>query len=256
VIPESSIRPPALLLDFDGTICPVDITARMAQALSRLGWPDELTAMRANGAGSRQVLERLIAYLPQDLPTLRAFALAHELDPAARELTEAAAAEGWPVEVVSDGLGFYVPAMLAKGGILAVIRCADVVDDDHHLRLVLPWTSRQRGAYVAAGTSKVDSVADLHARGYRVVLVGDGRSDQAAAEVADVVYATRMLAEHCAMFGIPFRPWRVLADVLSDLRGRGELQLAGCLEEPYDDEPGITEDATLPHRLGRCGRVP
>jgi 2-hydroxy-3-keto-5-methylthiopentenyl-1-phosphate phosphatase len=223
--------PTALLLDFDGTLCPVDITAEMSRALGRPGWQEELLAMRASGAGSRRAQERLLLYLPKDLDTLLEFALAHELDAAARPLTEAAGAAGWIVEITSDGFGFYVRRMLARAGIRAAVRCADLAPDGDDLRLVAPWASRGGDRCPDCTTCKLDAVADLHDAGRRVILVGDGRSDRIAAEDADVVYATNMLAEHCATAGIPFRPWHCLADVLADLRQRSELP-----PEATDDE--------------------
>lgn len=215
--------PPAILLDFDGTLCPVDVSAEIFGALGRDGWREELMALRATGAGSRRVNERLLPYLPQDLDRLLEFALAHELDPTARALMEAAGSAGWIVEVASDGFGFYIPRMLARAGIQAVVRCAHLAPDGPRLRLVAPWASRGGDRCPNCTTCKLDAVADLHAAGRRVILVGDGRSDRIAAEDADVVYATGLLAEHCAKAGSPFRPWHRLADVLADLRLRGEL---------------------------------
>ena len=238
--------PTALLLDFDGTLCPVDITAEMSRALGRPGWREELLALRAAGTGSRRAQERLLPYLPQDLDTLLEFALAHALDPAARPLIEAAESAGWTVEVASDGFGFYIPRMLARAGIRAAVRCADLVTEGDHLRPVTPWASRGGDRCPDCTTCKLDAVADLHTAGRRVILVGDGRSDRIAAEDADLVYATDLLAEHCAAAGILFRPWHRLADVLADLRRRGELPAAAGLPTPT----GLPTPAGLPTPVG------
>jgi 2-hydroxy-3-keto-5-methylthiopentenyl-1-phosphate phosphatase len=239
--------PTALLLDFDGTLCPVDITAEMGPALGRDGWREELMALRATGVGSRRAQERVLSYLPQDLHTLLEFALAHELDPAARPLIEAASATGWIVLVASDGLGFYVGRMLARAGIQAAARCADLATDGERLRLVAPWASRGGDRCPDCTTCKLDAVADLHTAGRRVILVGDGRSDRIAAEDADFVYARDLLADHCATASLPFRQWHRLADVLADLRRRGELP-----QDATDDDgaPGFGRRGELPpHRL-------
>lgn len=257
-------RPTALVLDFDGTLCPVDITAELHRALARPGWRQELLALRSEAAGSRLAQERLLPYLPQDLDPLLEFALGHDLDPAVRPLVEAAKRVGWEVEVISDGYGFYVPAMLARGGIRTHIRCADVVLREGLLRLVAPWASRGGTRCPSCTTCKLDAVADHHAAGRRVVLVGDGRSDRIAAGDADVVYATESLAEHCTAVGIPFRAWHHLADVLADLRGRGELPDGPPAPRPpgerrrsdlavIPDPPILPDRSGSPHLTGRHG---
>lgn len=245
----------AILLDFDGTLCPVDVTAEMSGALGRDGWREELMALRATGAGSRRVQEGLLPYLPQDLDTLLEFALAHELDPAARALTEAARSAGWIVEVASDGFGFYIPRMLARAGIQAAVRCADLAPDGECLRLVAPWASRGGERCPDCTTCKVDAVADLHAAGRRVILVGDGRSDRIAADDADVVYATGLLAEHCAKVGISFRPWHRLADVLADLRRRGDLPPDATAAGEVAAPAGTTEQSPPRRQRGADRRL-
>lgn len=215
-------RPTALLVDFDGTIATVDVTVEVVHAFVPLGQDGEWPAA-VRGRGSRAVQEQIVRRLPQDRERLLAFALRHEVDPGAAPLVEAAQSAGWQVEVVSDGLGYYVPAMLERAGITAPARCADLVDRDGELELVTPWRSRQVTRCTGCATCKVDAVEEHHAAGRRVVLVGDGRSDRVAAEDADVVYATGLLAEHCAERGIAFRAWTRLRDVLDDLVARGEF---------------------------------
>lgn len=228
----------ALLLDFDGTLCPVDVTAEILPALGRPGWREALRAARDDRSGSRALQEAMIPFLPADRAQLMAFALSHDLDPAARPLVDAATAGGWTVEVVSDGLGFYIPTMLERAGIRVAIRAADLRHDGESLGLVAPWAGRRSGVCPGCTTCKVEAIADHHAAGRRVVLVGDGRSDQLAARFADVTYATGPLAEHCSREGIPFRAWRRLGEVQADLVRRGELDDDRALGRAPGPRPG------------------
>lgn len=53
------------------------------------------------------------------------------------------------------------------------------------------------------GISKAAVVAYLQQRGYRVVYCGDGMPDVAAAAIADVVFARKMLLLQCRQLNIP-----------------------------------------------------
>ena len=68
------------------------------------------------------------------------------------------------------------------------------------------------------GNSKGLVVSRFRRQGYRVLYVGDGRSDFEAAVEADQVFAHSILAEECQRQGIPFRPFRDFGDVLSVLQ--------------------------------------
>ena len=217
-------RPVALLLDFDGTIAPTDLTEGTFEALGTGSWRREWRDLADRGLGSRGVLGGVIRFLPQDRDVLLAFALAVELDPAAAPLIRAATRAGWAVEVLSDGLGLYVPPMLKRAALDVPIRCADLVATDGRLEMVTPWACRaSTGGGHGCATCKVNAVQDHRAAGRTVVMVGDGRSDRRAAAVADIVYATGFLAEHCDSLGIAHRTWTQLADVLDDLVDRGAL---------------------------------
>ncbi|HEX8939900.1 MAG TPA: haloacid dehalogenase-like hydrolase [Candidatus Limnocylindrales bacterium] len=218
--------PTALLLDFDGTLAPVDITARLHHDLGRPGWQAALELGVNQGEGSLALQRRLLAFLPQDIEGLLAWALRHDLDPAGRPLIDAARRAGWAVEVASDGYGFYIPALLARHGIEAATRCADVAMAEDGLRLLAPWAQPADPRCPDCTTCKLAAVADHRRAGRRVVLVGDGWSDRLAAVDADVVYARDLLARHCDEEGVAYRAWSSLADVLADLVGRGELAAA------------------------------
>ncbi len=222
--PVVASDPTALLLDFDGTIAPTDITVELLSQLGRPGWRDAVSTLQAGSAGSRVVQNRLLDFLPPDRDVLMEFALAFELDAGTRPLIQAAAAAGWAVEITSDGFGFYVAPLLRRAGIDIAPRAADVVTGpEGSLRLSTPYASRGGSRCSTCTTCKLDALLEHRGAGRRVVVVGDGRSDQIVAEEADVVYATASLAEYCQAIGVGFRPWHRLADVLDDLRRRGEL---------------------------------
>ncbi len=67
------------------------------------------------------------------------------------------------------------------------------------------------------GNDKAAAIQRARASGYHTIFLGDGLSDRAAAEVADVVFAKRSLAEHCRVNSIPFTEFQTFAEVLAIL---------------------------------------
>lgn len=64
------------------------------------------------------------------------------------------------------------------------------------------------------GNDKAAAIQRARDNGYYTIFLGDGLSDRAAAEAADVVFAKRSLAEHCRVNSIPFTEFQTFAEVL------------------------------------------
>jgi 2,3-diketo-5-methylthio-1-phosphopentane phosphatase len=76
------------------------------------------------------------------------------------------------------------------------------------------------------GHDKAEALRVARKRGERVVFIGDGLSDRAAAEAADEVFAKHSLAEYCRERGIDCREYRTFDEILKDLQGR-EYEMNG-----------------------------
>ena len=101
-------------------------------------------------------------------------------------LVARAAARGWPLHVVSHGLGFYLRALLPAG---VAFTAFEGEWDGEQWRVVLP-----PDVTLPAGVDfKVQVLDGLRARhpGHRVIYVGDGRLDLPAARHADAIFAVR-----------------------------------------------------------------
>jgi 2,3-diketo-5-methylthio-1-phosphopentane phosphatase len=70
------------------------------------------------------------------------------------------------------------------------------------------------------GHDKTEALRAARKRGERVVFVGDGLSDRAAAEAADEVFAKHSLAEYCRDRGINCREYQTFSEILNDLQMR------------------------------------
>ena len=162
--------------------------------------------------------------LPRDAELLRREAAAMPHDEAFAGFVAAAREAGATVEVVSDGLGFYVRSNLAAMGLtdLPVATNSNRVEDGGD-GMSFPFG---HPACFVCGTCKRERVR-LHQAAQRVVVfIGDGTSDRYAANHADVIFAKDSLARICAAEGWPYTDWQDFADVTTEVEaafGDGRL---------------------------------
>lgn len=147
------------------------------------------------------LLRRAAGEMPQDESFPRFVAAVHD--------------RGAHVEVVSDGLGFYVASNLAAMGLPDL----PVATNQNEVRGGGAGMSFPYGhpTCFVCGTCKRERVRLHQASGRVVVFIGDGTSDRFAAAHADVVFAKESLAEICRREGWRFTPWRRFDDVLAEI---------------------------------------
>jgi HAD superfamily phosphoserine phosphatase-like hydrolase len=205
----------AYLCDFDGTVSPTDVgSAFFAHfaAPRRAEWEAVIAEWLAGGLGARECLERECALVratrAEALAFTRRFRLAPDFAPFAHE----ARARGEAVMVVSEGLDFYVADHLARAGLGDLPWAANHArfEPDGGLRAEFPHADP---ACTACGNCKAQHARRYRARGYRVLMVGDGLSDRCGARAADEVWARGELLDHCRREGWPARPFTGFASL-------------------------------------------
>ncbi len=117
VPPLEPARPPlAILVDYDGTIAQTDVSDALLAEFVTADWESHVAEYDAGLVGSRRLMAWEVGLISADPAALRAKAAAQPHDPAFRPFAERARAAGIPVEVVSDGFGFFIePALEALG---------------------------------------------------------------------------------------------------------------------------------------------
>lgn len=228
--------PIAVLLDYDGTISLRDV----GDELMRRFVPDQaaVDAMDARyvagEVGSRELMAWDMDMLPDDPVLLRTHAAAVPQDAGLVELVELCRAHHIHVEVVSDGLGFYVRSNLERLGLgdLPIATNRNLVAGGG------AGVSFPYGHPVCrvCGTCKRERVRAHQADGRVVVFVGDGPSDRYAAWHADVTVAKDSLREWCDAAGVSTVPWHRLTDVTSWLASAlrsGALPVDAAEVEPW-----------------------
>ena len=168
--------------------------------------------------------------LPRDADLLRTEAAAMPQDEAFPGFVEAVRERGALVEVVSDGLGFYVASNLASLGVRDVpVATNENLVEGGGAGMSFPFG---HPSCFVCGTCKRERVRLHQAAGRVVVFVGDGTSDRYAAAHADIVFAKESLARICAAEAWPFVEWQTFADVHD---GTERLFAEGRLPMTVDD---------------------
>lgn len=186
--------------------------------------------------------------LPRAPDLLRSASAAMPQDYAFPQFVERVRARGAHVEVVSDGLGFYVRPNLAALGVGDV----PVATNDNSLRDGGAGMSFPYGhpTCFVCGTCKRERVRLHQAAGRVVVFVGDGTSDRFAAAHADVVYAKESLARICEAAGWPYRAWDRFDDVIAGVEQAFD---DGSLPRTPDELPAWRATYALAPRAFICG---
>lgn len=225
--PSSGV-PLSVLVDYDGTISRVDIGDLLLtrhvvdrDALARLD-----AAYDAGTMGSRELMIWDMDVLPDPPDGLIAEAAAVDQDEGFVSLVQTVRGAGGVVEIVSDGLGFYIEDNLARLGVGDV----PIATNGNALRGGGAGVSFPYGhpACHVCGTCKRERVRAHQAAGRVVVFVGDGPSDRYAMHHADLVFAKSQLLTWCREHGYPATPWQDLievADALAGMLGDGGLPL-------------------------------
>lgn len=149
--------------------------------------------------------------LPRDPGLLRSEAAQMPQDEHFPAFVISTRARGARVEIVSDGLGFYVRSNLAALGLDDL----DVATNDNTVAdggdgMSFPFS---HPSCFVCGTCKRERVRLHQAEGRAVVFVGDGTSDRFAAAHADMVFAKGALVRICRAEGWPYLEWTDFADV-------------------------------------------
>ncbi len=203
--------PLAILVDYDGTIALTDVSDTIMAEHVHGPWEAEVAAYDAGLAGSRRLMEREIAMVEVPAATLLATAAAQPHDAGFVPFVRRAQAAGIPVEVVSDGFGFFIGPALAELGVgeLPVVTARTTFAG---LRATIDFPNGRPRCFVC-GTCKRNRVQAHQAAGRAVVFIGDGESDRYAAGYADIVWAKRSLVRICIEAGWPFQRWTEFREI-------------------------------------------
>ena len=208
---------PAVLTDFDDTAAAQNVAELLLNRFGHPSWQDVRQRFRDGQVTLKEYQEitfRDILAGPQEMGVyVKENA---NFRPHFRELWDFCQDQGIPMAIVSQGLDFYIEALLEKEGLTGVPVYAV------NTRFT-PQGITYQYDYIVPGKEKLGNskglvVDQYRQKGHYIFFAGDGSSDFEAAEHADVVFAHRTLARHCTEQNIPFRDFKDFEDMYRAVR--------------------------------------
>ena len=214
---------PAVLVDFDDTAAEQNVANLLLERFGDSSWPVVRERYRGGELTLKEYQESSFRNILADRAVMQEYVKDHaNLRPYFREVWKYCAVHRMPMAIVSQGLDFYIQALLEKAGLTQVPVYSVNTEFTpqsitYQYYYTLPGQERE-------GNSKGLVVDTYKGRGHFVIYAGDGTSDLEAAPKADLLFAHRTLAEECRRQDIPYRPFKDFEGVLLALR---EIHLNG-----------------------------
>lgn len=205
----------AVLTDFDGTVTRTDVAEDILQEFAPSQWWEIEELHRARKIGTRETMIRQFALVRARETDLIRFVGEHvELDETFPAFVAYCREEGIRLEIVSEGLDFYLRYLLEKWGLQVPVRTNRTTFEGGRLNISYPYADATCNL---CGTCKLLRLFELRTQGYRIAYVGDGHSDLCPAVEADRVFAKKELADLCREEAIDFIPFDTFSDVRREL---------------------------------------
>jgi len=217
----------AIQCDFDGTISTIDVTDSLLGRFARPGY-EELEEAWVNGEiGSRVCMQKQIALLDMSIEELHTHLDKIEIDWAFPSFVQVAAAQGLPLQIVSDGMDYVIRYVLQRHGLghLPVLANHLVQTGPRSWRLESPHANAACSRN--SGTCKCALLATQKLKHPHVLFIGDGTSDFCVSGQADFVFATSRLLDHCRKNDYPhiaFADFKQAITLLQQVVSKEEVQ--------------------------------
>jgi 2,3-diketo-5-methylthio-1-phosphopentane phosphatase len=215
-------RDVVIVSDFDGTIAERDVGHYFFSTFipQREEHEELLEKWRLGLISSRECLEREIEMVEADIHDLDRFIEGERFDPFFKDFVDFCERRGFELLVVSDGLDYYIEALLMRFGLGYLEMRANhlVLDGSRIAGIEFPWYDPVTCSM--CGNCKKLHVLEQRGAGRLSVYVGNGLSDRCASGHADIVFAKGELLDHCRKEGIDCLPWRNFRDVERELTSR------------------------------------
>lgn len=205
----------AVLTDFDGTVTQTDVAEDILEEFAPPEWWEIEEEHRARKIGTRETMVRQFALVrATEAEMLRFVDGRVKMDASFPPFVAFCRDRGMPLEIVSEGLDFYLHHLLERWGLDVPARTNRTTFEDGRVRIAYPYADPTCNL---CGTCKLRRLFELRVAGYQVAYVGDGHSDLCPAVEADVVFAKKELADLCREEAIDFIPFETFADVQQEM---------------------------------------
>jgi len=226
-----------ILCDFDGTISIRDMGYVLLNRFSSGDWEAIDRDFCEGKIGSREAYSRIAKIINGDEESVLHFIRNHsDIDPHFAPFYHYCRDQGIDVKIASDGLDFYIRALLELHHLSEIPFYANCsrFHPGKGMDISFPYASEECGL---CGTCK-KRLVQIHREEYDSILfVGNGLSDRCGAREADFVFAKGSLYCYCTQQDIPCHFFENFDTILSDLKKRIRgiiFDLDGTLLEAYE----------------------
>ncbi len=212
----------AIQIDFDGTVTEEDVSFLLLDTYVGPAWREYLKEYSSGKISVGAFNKKVFGMMKADRKTMTGLVLTSprvKIRPGFKELIDYCKRKGFKIVIVSNGLEFYIEAILKSQEIDGMeIHAAENVfyPGGMNVRYIGP-----DGSEVDAGFKEVYT-ADLCRRGYRVIYLGNGASDIHPARLARHVFACDDLLKKCREEELKHFAFQDFFDVIKEL---GNLNL-------------------------------
>jgi len=214
---SNEVKKTIVQCDFDGTITEKDVSFLLLDAFADGNWRQLLEDYRGGKITVGAFNRGAFAMVKADKQTLRDFIFANkeaEIRTGFNELLSYCSKKGFKFVIVSNGLDFYIEAVLKDVSIDNIeIYAAQTqfTSDGLKVKYIGPDGRQLKDDFKDAYTEL------FLGRGYRVVYIGNGISDFPPAKQAHHIFATGDLLTYCREKNLNFTPFDDLNDVVRGL---------------------------------------
>ena len=207
-----------ILTDFDGTISTVDLGNQIINKFATASLGDIERAYVKGKIGSRIAYERIAKRLKGSREKMLEHILAIEkLDPYFPEFCSLSRDKDIDIKIVSDGLDFYIEAVLNKYNLTGMEYYSNeaIFGADSSFSIEFPSMNDFCGR---CGTCKSRILNSYRLIYDKIIYIGDGYSDFCPSRYADVVFAKKILYQRCEREGTPCMPFDDFSEINNYLR--------------------------------------
>lgn len=205
--------------DFDNTIAAFDVSFMLLDAFADGDWRKILQEYREHKMPVGVFSQKTFAMIKVDKASMLDYLFTDErvsIRPGFHELLKVCEKKGFKFIIVSNGLTFYIDAVLNSIGISGIpVFAAHTEFSSDGLKITYINPDGQQ----VVDKFKKSYVEQHLGQGYRVVYIGDGYSDIEPASLADHVFARDDLLNHFRENNLKCTPFDDLNDVVKGLEG-------------------------------------
>jgi 2,3-diketo-5-methylthio-1-phosphopentane phosphatase len=211
-----------VLCDFDGTVSSVDMGNEILNRFTDEGWEEIDRAYCAGKIGSRTAYLQVAPLFKGSRSQMIEFVNRRErIDPHFLPFYRFCRENGVDIKIVSDGLDFYIDAILKKNAIGDVQFFSNVTVFGNGGSLTIEFP-RMNDKCEKCGTCKRDVLRQHRSIYDRIIYVGNGHSDVCPAKDADIVFAKEVLYERCTEDGTSYIRYDTFGDIMRYWQGQLE----------------------------------